>query len=317
MGPKPLRVEDYSDFIRDARKVFAPHSPLTDNFLRVTTVPGTLTPGEQPYSWNYKPSPREMVTMWFGDFDVVVRNFKVAAQVARDSGAKGILFDWEEYAGHVFNYERLADAKPLGKTEDETARQVRLCAERISRAVNEVYPDITWFIIFSIYDERWPKLERAFMDGLIAAADPRTRFVDGHEKWLSAAADYQRVYRDTYEKSVKLSAVPEKFHKQLDVAFSLWFDKVPFGPDIERRYSPARWQVNVENAMLTTDGYVWVFTGGSGGAIPDWLTGENLPQAYLDATWRAVQLARNLRGFEPLSNKKTDSLTMDLLLGAR
>ena len=294
-GPRRLRAEDYSDFIRDARLVFAPHSPLTDNFIRVSTVPGTLTPKKQPYTWENRPRAPDMITMWFGDFDVVVDNFKVAAQVAHRSGSKGILFDWEEYGGDVFNYAQLADAKKLGKSADETARQVRSCAERISRAVSGEYPGVTWIIIYSIYDEKWSALEAAFMDGLIGGAHERTRFVDGHEKYhLSSAAEFRRVYRDTYEKSPGLSAVPDKFLRHLQVGFGVWFDRSGWGPDIEWRYSPARWQTKLENALVVSDCYVWIYTGGA----PNWLTGGNLPQPYVDATWQALRNARRLKNMD-------------------
>ena len=50
----------------------------------------------------------------------------------------------------------------------------------------------------------------------------------------------------------------------------------------------------LEDALRTADTYVWVYHGGS---VPpgDWWTGKRMPQAYLDATRRARDLARRRR----------------------
>jgi len=53
-GPDKLRVDDYSEFIESARAVQRT-SALTHNFLRVTTVPGTLERKGVPYNWETRP----------------------------------------------------------------------------------------------------------------------------------------------------------------------------------------------------------------------------------------------------------------------
>src|SRR5205823_5182706 len=60
---------------------------FTDNFLRFNTVPGDVD--------------------WFDpNFAAVVANFRLLAQIAHDTGMKGIMFDTEAYDRPLFNYSR-------------------------------------------------------------------------------------------------------------------------------------------------------------------------------------------------------------------
>jgi hypothetical protein len=47
------------------------------------------------------------------------------------------------------------------------------------------------------------------------------------------------------------------------------------------------WQFRVENALKVADSYVWIFQN-----QPDWWSGKDLPQAYIEATQRGLELAR-------------------------
>ncbi|HXG24893.1 MAG TPA: DNRLRE domain-containing protein, partial [Chthonomonadales bacterium] len=297
-GPEKLDVKNYSHFIACMKAIQKPPSPLQDNFLRFNVVPGTLERKDVPYNWENRPRRNEMVTMWFSDFDTVVHNVRVAAMVAREAGMRGLLFDWEEYAGDIFNYDRLKDAHDQGKSSEETRQQVRKCAERIGKAIAETYPTMTLIIIPGVYSIRKSELLTAFMDGLIAACDPRTRIVDGNEKYhLFAATQFWEAYDFHYKQAPAMSAVPEKYLRQVEVGFGVHIDRYGWGPNPEWIYSSARWQTKLENALTVADSYVWVFTGGGNAANQaDWWTGQNLPQDYIEATRKAREWARLTKG---------------------
>ena len=55
---------------------------------------------DEPYGWENRPRYHDPVTMWWAEgFDSVLHNARVAARLARDTGMRGILFDWEPYGG--------------------------------------------------------------------------------------------------------------------------------------------------------------------------------------------------------------------------
>jgi hypothetical protein len=295
-GPDELKLENYSQFIESTRRISSPPSPLRTNFLRITTVPGTLERKQTPYDWDSRPRRNEKVTMWYSDFSPILHNITVAATVAREAGMRGILFDWEEYGGNIFSYAQLKDAQEQGKSLEETKQQVRKRAEEFIQAINAVYPDMTLIIIPHIYSGGAPELFAAFLDGVIVAADPRMRIVDGNEKYsLASAEQFWTAYDFNYDKAPTFCTVPEKYLRQVEVGFGVWLNKDGWSRDPERDYSSARWQTKLENALLVSDGYVWVFTGGGGKISPDWWTGAYLPPAYIEATRRAKDLVRAMK----------------------
>ena len=77
---------------------------FTDNFLRFNVTPGDVD--------------------WFDDFGSISHNARLWADVARDAGMKGWMFDVEPYRAPLFLYRKLKYAKE--KTFEEYAEQVRL-----------------------------------------------------------------------------------------------------------------------------------------------------------------------------------------------
>jgi hypothetical protein len=289
-----LRAEDYADFIQAGRVVSSHPSPLTDNFLRVNAcAPGTLEEAKAGY-WTWPTGPDGPITMWWDDgFDTVVHNMGVAAKIAKEAGFKGIILDLEGYQGNILDFAKQRDAHKMGKTVEETRIQVQKRAERLMLAVNREYPDMTLIIIHLMYVKPSPdSLHNAFVDGLVAAANPGIRFVSGNERYfLTSRNDFYRAYEWDYEEAPTYSAVPEKYLRQIEVSFGVWLGRHGWGVEPELDESPASWQACLENALGAADRYVWVFYGGGSntGQLNFW-TGENLPQAYIDASYRALDL---------------------------
>jgi hypothetical protein len=78
--------------------------------------------------------------------------------------------------------------------------------------------------------------------------------------------------------------------RQVDVGFGLYLNRDGWGEDPELNASSASWQVRVENALRVADSYVWIFQN-----QPEWWSGKDLPEAYIDATRRGMELARRRR----------------------
>ena len=300
-SPDRMSYDDYAEFIEASKVVSATPSPLTDNFLRVNTcVPGTLDPKDEPYVWDNRPRPDESVTMWWADgFEAIEHNMKMAVQVAHDAGLKGIFLEGEEYGGNIWSYRQQRDAAERGKSYEETCMQVRRRARQLAEGINAVYPDMTMIIYFYIYRDP-PKdagdsLWNSFMDGLIEGVDPRMRLVVANSGGylLLSKSEFSDLYDFSYERAPQISAVPEKYLRQVEVGFGVWFNSGGWGHDPELNGSAARWQTQLENALEVADSYVWVFTGGSGGGMPDWWSGARLPQQYIDATRKAIDLTRS------------------------
>ncbi|HEX4073413.1 MAG TPA: arylsulfatase, partial [Planctomycetaceae bacterium] len=129
---------------------------LTDRFLRVNVTPGDVD--------------------WFDDdaWNIVLDNFSLAAQIAKAGGAKGFLFDTEQYQGSPFCYrEQKHKAK---RTFAEYQAKVRERGEQWMRTVNGRFADITILVTFGyeITRPRKDQKDRSETDyGLLAA------FLDG------------------------------------------------------------------------------------------------------------------------------------------
>jgi hypothetical protein len=294
-GPRRIDVEDYAGFIEAGQTLRDAGAKLSHNFLRVNLcAPGTLKPADEPYTWETMPRRDEPVTMWWDDgFDTVIHNMEVAAQVAKRAGMKGMFFDGEEYRGSIFSYAMQEDAKRLGKTYEETQAQVRRRAGQLAEAINRHFPDMTLIMYFFVYrelaDGEKDSLWNTFMDGLIEKMDPRMRLVAANSGSYAYVAEtrFAKLYDWAYEVAPQISKVPEKYLRQIEVGFGLFCDYKGWDENPELRTSSAQWQTRLENALSVVDSYLWVYS-----IRPNWWTGAELPPAYVDATFRALDLAR-------------------------
>ena len=162
-GPDKLKIESFSRFAAAMKTLRQPPSPLQFNFIRINALPGTLEKLDEPYNWDNRPRHNDLVSMWWSEaFDAVLHNVRIAARLAKETGMKGILFDWEQYGGDMFNFSKQKDAQALGKSLEETRGQVRHRAEQIMQVFNEEYPNMTLIIIIDGYYAEAPDLLNSF-----------------------------------------------------------------------------------------------------------------------------------------------------------
>jgi hypothetical protein len=266
---------------------------FTDNFLRFNVVPGDVD--------------------WFDDagFAAVTSNARLAARVARDGKAVGVLFDIEQYATHLFDYSKQRDAKT--KSWDDYAAQTCRRGREVMAAFQDGFgPNLKVLLTFGYslpLSEIYPShdagklrtvsygLLAPFLDGMLDAAAPDTRLIDGFEISYSFKTRQQFVDgRRTMREGVLpiVGADHEKYARQFEVAFGLWMDhdwrKIAWDTHdfSKNHFTPDAFEQSLRFALEQTDEYVWVYT-----EKPKWWSAErksvDLPKAYEDAVRRAAK----------------------------
>jgi hypothetical protein len=262
-----------------------------DNFLRFNTTPADLD--------------------WFDDFASVLNNARLAARFAREGGCKGLLFDIEQYNFHLFDYRKQRDRE--AKSWEVYAAQVRRRGREVMEAFQKEYPDITLFLPFG-YSMPWvqsgrgrqPLAEKSyglvapFMDGLIDAANGRSRIIDGDEiaYGYKDPDDFVRSRRAMREDLLPMiGADREKYLRVISVSFGIWPDNDwrKRGWDLENfeknYHTPERFETLVRAALQNADEYVWIYT-----EKPRWWTDEGQPADLPAAYDRALRRARESAG---------------------
>jgi hypothetical protein len=241
---------------------------------------------------------------WFDDFSSVVANARLLAHVARVGGADGIMFDTEPYNQPVWDYSHQKDAAT--RSFDEYAAQARARGREVMRAIASEFPDAVVFYTFC-YSHVWWQcrygakplstalygLMPAFLDGMLEGADPRNRFVDGHELAFGYrdAGNFKDARKQMKSDVLAIVGPDSLYRRSYSASFGLWLDiewrrRGWSGRDTTGNYySPAVFEAMMRAAMAESDDYVWVYT-----EKPRWWTGKggpsDLPRAYQDAVTR-------------------------------
>ena len=297
---------------------------FTDNFIRLCTAPADVD--------------------WFDSFDAIETNVRLAAWVAKEGGAKGVLFDTEAYVNPLFDYKKQKYAGT--KSFEEYAAQVRKRGGEVMRAFHEEYPDITVLMLighWANYKYGYPnpsnpynegenawnmwtndprKLEffeygliSPFIDGMVEAAGPNVKVIDGFEMTYQYLRNQEFVQaRRIFDESMKpFMKDPKRFHEVFTQGFGIFFDS-RWQFDIDNRmhdmpgertltfagwntkdfannyWQPDEVQMSLTNALKHTDQYVWLYTERT------WYWGPNktVPAEYE----QAIRNARKAAGLE-------------------
>jgi hypothetical protein len=250
-----------------------------DNFLRVNVAPGDVD--------------------WFDtEWGTVASNLGVAAAMAKRAGLRGLVLDTEQYApSRPFDYasQVLRDRHSFA----EYAGQARRRGAQASAAIAAAFPDVTLLVTFghTLCDRRARGdvhalagveygLLAPFLDGVLEGLGPRARYVDAFESAypFRERAQFARARRQIRSEAAEISGVPELYRKRVQAGFGLWldFESDRRGWDLrapkKNYFSPEGFGQALRGALAETDGYVWVYS-----EKPNWLTGQDLPPAYIAA----------------------------------
>ena len=210
--------------------------------------------------------------LWSGDdfgmsyfnnnqWDTILSNMKLIARSARIYRCKGINFDVEFYSKRSpWAFQDHAD----GHTLSEVKAKVRQRGREVMEAWQSEYPDIIILCqyMFAYVPKRWDLLPD-FMNGMLEAAGPKVRIIEGDEesyywgttnRWFDR---YSELKSDIRNKRCD-STLFQKFDRQVQVGKSLYDSKV-----IRDKHTPLdksrRWEHNVYIGLMTTDQYVLAY----------------------------------------------------------
>lgn len=268
-GPK-VTVADFAADIKILKSLRLKN--LRYNFLRMNATPGDFDYFDR-------------------DFDSVIENFRVAAQVAKEAGCVGILFDPEHYGKTPFHYQsrKYCDTKSY----EEYQAKVRQRGAQMMRAINKSLPNAviltTWANSIPAIQSKGGDLLRsqynllpAWYDGMVSAATNGTKIIDGYESsyGFKQRPQFLEGYHTMLNKSRALSAVPDEYHAHVSAGFGLWGDEGShFDPQdfTKNHFTPDEFEQALRTAFEISDEYVWLYNHRIG-----WWKGE-APAEYLAA----------------------------------
>lgn len=277
-GGRAFHINELRHAIDDLKAT--PFQRLTDRFLRVNATPGDVD--------------------WSDDraWAVVRDNFGLAARVAAEGGAKGFMFDVEQYDQGLFDY-----AKQTAHQErpfDEYRAKVRQRGREWIEAVNRPFPDIVILLTFG-YQTAQPRGRKAraeghyalladFLDGMLEACSARTKIVDAWEYSYAykERGQFEKAHATIKHKALAWTAAPGQYRRHVEAGFGLWMDcrwrELGWSvDDLSKNYfSPGAFESALRAALEVSDEYVWIYT-----EQPRWWTGERLPDEYVSALRKA------------------------------
>ena len=236
---------------------------FTDNFVRITTVPESLS--------------------WADDkaWATVCRNMGNLAWLAKEGGLKGIGYDPESYSEKLFQWN---PANGLSYTASKKLARKR--GREMMTAIGKEYPDITFWGLFLLSLGRSaldsPNIDAtfsadvyalypSFINGMFDALPPDAKMVDGNEDayYCPDREELLSLYTDCKNKLLQVVA-PEnkiKMQTQYSVGFGLYLDmysnKTPEGRfyfgEQNNRSRIERFRDRLQESIDITDEYVWVY----------------------------------------------------------
>ncbi|WP_420594787.1 hypothetical protein [Deinococcus sp.] len=267
---------------------------------------------------------------WLSDQDwaQTERSAALIAGAARAAGLRGVMFDVEPYLLNPWDYRQQPGANTLSFAQMET--RVRARGAAMMRAMQREYPKLEFYALFLLsanqYDLEGPPAELrqrlegstyglwpAFVNGMLQAAGPGVRFVEGNEP------AYYYLHADEFEhsrKEVRQAALPliaaenrARYAAQVgmgqavfaDGVLNLW--KSPrscgyyFASDAERQQTLSH---NIVQALRNTDEVAWFYNENA-----NWWGKPKPGQERMQA---AIELARQQFGagktVAPVANLK-------------
>ena len=214
----------------------------------------------------------------------IAATMKTVAWAAKQGGVRGFLVDPEDYH-HQNQFSRLPGEPPY----ETLSATVRARARQLFGGVFAEHPDATvlsyWLMSFSMdyaktaniraaaaeRNDLWP----AFVEGMVEAAPPGIRLVDGCENAYRFEAAYGHFNAAAaLQRSMVNFLLPQnrgRYRSQVDVGFGMWLGMyLPKGSrraEVEERFrfdapytsETMRLADNLEQALDASDGYVWLY----------------------------------------------------------
>jgi hypothetical protein len=246
------------------------------------------------------PTYDDLRVSWFDDaaWETVQANLRLLSRAVAVSRARGVFFDTENYSGawHYWSVQGLRANPPLkvclypGFTFPQVEAKVRQRGREFIGALQSEKPDLVLMATFllsssgdapeKVETSDFPLL-RAFTEGMLEAAGPQVRLVDGTEStyWTNASDGYLYGYNALRESGLRI--LPAELHpRRLQLCSSgmavfydalltgLYTDKLP----VDREYRLKWLEHNLYHGLLTNDEWTWLYFEKA-----DPWTGEGVP----------------------------------------
>lgn len=288
-----------------------PFRRFRHNFLRINLNPGN----------------RQLDFLDNRAWETVFSNLRLAAMITREVGLKGLMVDPEAYIPrfNIFNYGLRISREVSFESYRSAAFQK---GRQAAVALGETAPDLILLFAFAYSlpcgsptrkaDESYGLLP-AFIDGILSAKPKEMVVIEGHESSypFRYCPQFQEAYSRLRGECQRLSLVPDRYDRDLQLGFGIWIDNESTRPcapyreegkpcpwaDPDLYPEEARHQVDVQifqeavtSALDLTDGYVWIYS-----EEPKWWTaaqpdGANLPAEFVEAIKRAKEAAITRKG---------------------
>lgn len=231
---------------------------------------------------------------WFDDahWASVEHNTALALKAARLARCRGLIFDPEDYGKAPWSYPKSPSHN--SKTIAEHIAQVRARGARWMTQVQAQLPDAVILFYFTPDDhtdiaEHNYGLLTAFINGMLDAAAPGVRIIDGNEGayYHTAEQNYLNDYHHTANRKLQWidPALRDTYHQHMRVGSAVYIDYIfPEGPrkQLGQFLTPQlqlKWlEHNTYWALRTTDEFVWVYSEDM-----NWWTGAGVPIGAVDA----------------------------------
>lgn len=273
---------------------------FAENFLRLNVTPGNVD--------------------WFDDFDAIISNAGTAGWIVGQSGdgVRGIMLDTEAYEGQLWQYS--SQAYSSTKSFSEYQDQVRQRGQEFMQAIQAEAPDAT-IILTHAYSSVWHYLGEnpnglegssqallpAFLDGMVAAAGPEIKLVDGNETTFRARTqqEFLNDRQDAVAGVLPIVQDPVRYAEKFSHSFPAWMNPGGFaawhGDPSEfdqNYYTPEQFENALLYGLNASDQYAWVY----GESLYWWNHNgtENIPAAYVDAVAGAKATANLTEGLPRL-----------------
>jgi len=232
----------------------AQSTKLTDNFLELRTAADDLVAKDT----NGKEVGRLPIVHpdWFSDsdFEIVKSNWVLMARVARESGMKGFMLDFEQWGHTNGKYPRPWDYPFLVKHNkgkipsfEEHQRMYRRRGRELASGVCKAFPDIMLFSYMTLHNSAYGLIDTvqdkdpnlsglantnhglypAFLDGLLEGipAESKTMLIDGGSLYGANLNKRFLGYRNYgYADNYKFSKASKSAKSRMQLAFGTWVD---------------------------------------------------------------------------------------------
>jgi len=228
---------------------------------------------------------------WFDDsqWAAIEANAKLLVRIAQAGQVKGICFDPEPYDFSLWHYAKQPGtnahsfAEYQDKIRERGAQLMHAFEQEMPAAIILTFFHVSLFDRFATLseEERVRRLAREswglmpdFFVGMLEAASPRVRFIDGNENayYYTSREQYFRGYHAIRQRARNLipSELRKNYDRQVEAGQALYVDHnfALRQPNTEKylsfRMTPeerAQWfEHNTYWALYTTDEYVWCYS---------------------------------------------------------